>query len=227
MPDRLYAIGDIHGCSTALKTLIEAIDPQPEDTIVLLGDLIDCGPDSRGVLDQLIALSGRCHLVVLMGNHEEMMLQALESRSEFNYWFKLGGEQTLQSYSPAIRPGLEVIPDHHVRFIRDCRPYFETADFILLHAAYDPELPMNRQSGETLRWAYVFPDRLVPHSSGKVVIAGHTAQASGEILDRKFFKIIDTAAYAGGWLSALDVHSGEVIQANQEGQVRRSGVMPT
>jgi serine/threonine protein phosphatase 1 len=226
MPSRLFSIGDIHGCATALKTLIVAIDPQPEDTIVVLGDMIDCGPDSKGVLDQLIALSSRCHVVALLGNHEEMLLNALESRSEFKYWLKLGGEQTLRSYSSAIRPGLEVIPAEHLRFIRGCRPYRETTDFIFLHAAYDPDLPMDRQSGETLRWAYVFPDRMVPHSSGKVVIAGHTAQASGQILDRKFFKIIDTAAYAGGWLTALEVRGGEIIQANQQGQLRRPGSAP-
>ena len=102
MPDRLFAIGDIHGCAIALRTLLEAIDPQPEDSIVVLGDVVDCGPDSKGVLEQLITLSSRCHLAVLLGNHEEMLLNALDSRSEFNYWFKLGGEQTLRSYSSAI-----------------------------------------------------------------------------------------------------------------------------
>lgn len=222
MPERLFAIGDIHGCSTALQALIEAITPRPDDTIVVLGDVIDCGPDSKGVLDQLIALSPRCHLVALLGNHEEMVLNALESRSEFKYWFKLGGEQTLRSYSSAIRPGLEAIPADHLRIIRGFRPYFETNDFIFVHAAYDPDLPMDRQSPDMLRWAYVLPERLVPHVSGKVVIAGHTAQASGEILDRGFFKIIDTAAYAGGFLTALEIHSGEVIQTNQQGEVRKA-----
>lgn len=220
MPDRLFAIGDIHGASVALAKLIEAIDPQPEDSIVLLGDLIDCGPDSKGVLDQLIALSSRCHLVALLGNHEEMMLNALESRSEFKYWFKLGGEQTLRSYSPAIWRGIEVLPAEHVRFIRACRDYFETETHIFVHAAYDPDLPMARQTERSLRWESVHPDKMRPHVSGKVVVAGHTEQKGGEILDRGFFKIIDTAAYAGGWLTAFDIHSGEVIQTNQRGEVR-------
>jgi serine/threonine protein phosphatase 1 len=82
---RLIAVGDIHGCSIALRTLIDAIAPNPDETIVALGDVIDCGPDSKGVLDQLITLSSRCHLVTLLRNHEEMLLNALDSRSEFNY----------------------------------------------------------------------------------------------------------------------------------------------
>jgi serine/threonine protein phosphatase 1 len=227
MPSRLFAIGDIHGASVALKTLIEAIDPQPEDMVVVLGDMIDCGPDSKGVLNQLIALASRCQLVALLGNHEEMLLNALESRSEFKYWFKFGGEQTLRSYSSSIRPSLDVIPAEHVRFIRGCRPYFETDDFIFVHASYDSDLPMARQSDRSLRWESVNPDKMVPHFSGKVVIAGHTMQKSGDILDLGFFKILDTNSYGGGWLTALEIHSGEIIQANQQGQLRPPGVTPT
>jgi serine/threonine protein phosphatase 1 len=226
MPSRLFAIGDIHGCATALKNLIVAIDPQPEDTIVVLGDMIDCGPDSKGVLDQLIALSSRCHVVTLLGNHEEMLLNALYSRSEFNYWFKLGGEQTLRSYSSAIRPGLEVIPGEHVRFIRGFRPYHETDDFIFVHASYDPELPMDRQSERSLRWESMHPDKMTPHQSGKTVIAGHTKQKSGQILDVGFLKILDTDAFGGGFLTGMEVHTGEIIQANQQSQLRRPGSAP-
>jgi serine/threonine protein phosphatase 1 len=79
---REIAVGDSHGCSKALHALIEAIQPSPEDTIITLGDYIDWGPDSRGVLDQLIALGQRCTLVPLRGNHEEMLLAAREGRSD-------------------------------------------------------------------------------------------------------------------------------------------------
>ena len=80
MPSRLFAIGDIHGCSVALKTLIDAINPQADDTIVVLGDVIDWGPDSRACVQQLIDLSGRCQFVLVRGNHEEMLFAALESQ---------------------------------------------------------------------------------------------------------------------------------------------------
>ena len=95
---RVIAIGDIHGCSTALEKLLAAIKPGKSDTIVTLGDHIDWGPDSRGVLDMLISLSHRCRLISLLGNHEEMLLAARQSRSELVYWMKLGGTATMDSY---------------------------------------------------------------------------------------------------------------------------------
>jgi serine/threonine protein phosphatase 1 len=81
MTDRLIAIGDIHSCAKALATLIEAIQPTPQDTLVLLGDYIDRGPDSRSVMDQIIALRQCCIVVSLLGNHEEMLLAALDGGS--------------------------------------------------------------------------------------------------------------------------------------------------
>jgi serine/threonine protein phosphatase 1 len=89
---RLFAIGDIHGRSTALRALIEAIEPRPDDTLVILGDFIDCGPNSKDVVEHLIALSARCRLIPLLGNHEEMLLSALASGSEIKYWLNLGGQ---------------------------------------------------------------------------------------------------------------------------------------
>ena len=83
---RIFAIGDIHGCSIALQSLLRAIDPKPDDTIVVLGDVIDCGPDSRACVQQLIDLSSRCRFILVRGNHEEMLFNALESRSERRYW---------------------------------------------------------------------------------------------------------------------------------------------
>ena len=81
MIKRLFAIGDIHGCNVALRALIEAIEPRTDDTIVVLGDVIDWGPDSRDCVQQLIALSGQCQMIPILGNHEELLLQALESDS--------------------------------------------------------------------------------------------------------------------------------------------------
>jgi serine/threonine protein phosphatase 1 len=220
--DRLFAIGDIHGCSAALGALIDAIDPRPEDTIVMLGDFIDCGPDSRGVVDQLIALTNRCRLICLMGNHEEMLLNALESRSEFRYWLKLGGQQTLTSYSRHSLD-LDVIPADHIRFIRVCRDFFETDTHIFVHANYDPERPMNRTSGTKLRWEHLELHQLQPHCSGKVVVVGHTPQVDGEILDLGFLLCLDTNCCRGEWLSALEVKTGRVVQANQRGELRGAG----
>jgi serine/threonine protein phosphatase 1 len=220
--DRTITIGDIHGCPTALRTLIEAIDPRPDDTLVILGDFIDCGPDSKGVVEQLIALSDRCRLICLLGNHEEMLLNALESRSEFRYWLKLGGQQTLRSYSPHSLD-LDVIPADHIRFIRACRDFFETDTHIFVHANYDPERPMNRISGTKLRWEHLDVPRLRPHCSGKTVVVGHTPQLGGDSLDLGFVVCLDTDCFRGEWLSALDVRTGLVVQANQRSELRGVG----
>jgi serine/threonine protein phosphatase 1 len=76
MPGRTIAIGDIHGCAAALRAVIAAIKPTAEDTLVTLGDYVDRGPDSRGVIDEMLLLEKRCHVLPLLGNHEVMMLDA-------------------------------------------------------------------------------------------------------------------------------------------------------
>jgi serine/threonine protein phosphatase 1 len=218
MPERTIAIGDIHGCSVALKALLEAIRPTPMDTIITLGDYIDRGPDSRGVLDQLLALRDQCTLIPLMGNHEEMLLAARESRSELLYWLKFGGEAMLRSYSE--HGGWEIVPSSHLAFIKECRKYLETTAHIFIHAGYDPQRPMQQQSTGTLYWESPDFARLVPHCSHKTAIAGHMAQPDGLVLDLGFFKCIDTFCYGGQWLTALEVNSGQCWQANQHGDVR-------
>jgi serine/threonine protein phosphatase 1 len=225
MPDRTFAIGDIHGCATALRTLIEAIDPRPGDTIVVLGDVIDWGPDSRDGVRQLIDLSDRCRLILVRGNHEEMLFAALESEADLEIWLAVGGEQTLESYPD--RGGDELIDPDHLRFLEaNALDFFETDEFIFVHASYDPNKPMTEQSDADLRWEFVEPSRMRPHDSGKTVIAGHTAQTSGEPLDLGFLKVLDTDCSRGGWLTALEVHGGEILQANQQGQLRRREVTP-
>jgi serine/threonine protein phosphatase 1 len=194
---RHFAMGDIHGCSTALRTLIKAIDPRPEDSLVILGDFIDWGPNTKGVVEQLIALSARCRLITLLGNHEEMLLNALESKSDFRYWLKFGASETLTSYSPHSTD-LNVIPTDHIRFIRGCRDYFETETHIFVHANYDPNLPMNRLSETKLRWEALDAARLRPHCSGKTVVVGHTPQANGNVLDLGYLIGIDTDCCRGG-----------------------------
>ena len=217
---RILAIGEIHGCSTALRALTDAINPGADDLIVPLGDFIDCGPDSRGVIEQLIALSKRCRMVPLLGNHEEMLLNALESKSEFRYWFRLGGKQTLESYS-AYRSDLEVIPAEHVAFIRRCRNYFETQTHIFVHGNYEPELPMHQIDAGKLRWEHLDVIRLRPHCSGKTVVVGHTPQKDGMVLDLGFLVGIDTDCCRAGWLTAFDVSTGGIVQADQSGKIRR------
>ena len=213
MPARTIAIGDIHGCSAALDALLGAIRPRPEDTIVTLGDYINRGPDSRGVIDRLIELTDRCHLVTLLGNHEEMLFEALAESYPLDYFLGVGGDATLESYGS--ERDLSLIPENHLRFLERCVDYYETGTHIFVHASYDPDLSMDEQASTTLRWEPL--GKAVPrrHVSGKTVIVGHTAQKSGEILDLGHLKCIDTYCYGGGWLTALEVPNGRVLAGRQ------------
>lgn len=217
---RTIAIGDIHGCSIALQKLLDVIAPQPEDTVVILGDFVDWGPDSRGVIEQLIRLKRRCTVIPLRGNHEEMLLDAFELDPAMQCWLALGGDQTLNSYRD--REAEHPIPSDHLRFIRSCQEFHETPTHIFVHANYEPDLPLEQTGGEVLRWRSIDDESMRPHQSGKTVVVGHTPQVNGHVLDLGFLLCIDTDCSRGGWLTALDVHNRVVMQANQKGQMRTS-----
>jgi serine/threonine protein phosphatase 1 len=215
---RTIAIGDIHGCSLALAALIEAIEPDSEDVLVTLGDYINRGPDSRDVLDQLIDLSRRCRLVPLLGNHDQKLLEA-RAGTHPTTWIGMGGLATLDSYGPGR--DLSLIPDEHFEFLEGCRDYYETDTHIFVHANYFPDIPMGEQEVGMLRWESLREMTPGPHESGKIVIVGHTSQKTGEILDLGHLMCIDTYCHGGGWLTALDVLTGEVWQANQRRELLR------
>jgi serine/threonine protein phosphatase 1 len=213
---RTIAIGDIHGCSDALKTIIEAIAPGQDDTIVTLGDYVDRGPDSREVIDQLLALQNRCHLVSLLGNHEIMMLNAISSQSDFNLWLNFGGMETMSSYGGS----LDGIPRSHIDFLKSCERTYETEFHIFLHANYFADLDLDDQPERRLFWEHISTTLPPPHHSLKTVVVGHTPQSDWEIFDLGHLICIDTACFAGGWLTALDVNSGQVWQADLVGKLR-------
>lgn len=142
MPHRTIAIGDIHGCSAALDALLDAIRPGPEDTIVTLGDYINRGPDSRGVLDRLIELGRRCRLIPLLGNHEQMLLDVRSGKSPLPWLLDMGGTTTLDSYGPGRV--LSLVPEAHIGFIDGCLDFFETDSHIFVHANYVPDRPQAR-----------------------------------------------------------------------------------
>ena len=226
-PMRRFVIGDIHGSSVALRAMLQAIDPQPDDTIITLGDVVDWGPDSRGVVEQLIELSQRCEYLAILGNHEELLLGSLSDRECRRFWLSVGGLATLESYrvDPEQPLGLDLLPAVHVEFLRRSLPYLETDSHLLVHASYEPSLPLEQTDPATLRWEFLDPS-LSPHVSGKVVVVGHTCQDSGDVLDLGHLIGLDTNANRGGWLSALELESGGILQANQRGEIRRGRVAP-
>lgn len=215
MAGRTIAIGDCHGCSTALAALLQAIDPKPEDTIVALGDYVDRGIDSKGVLDQMIALADRCRLVPLLGNHDQMMLHARGGKDDFRFWMNCGGIAALDSYGSSGR--LELIPTAHFQFIERCLSYYETPTHMFLHANYKPDVPLDRQDDHTLRWLSLRDFVPGPHCSGKVAVLGHTPQP--DVLDLGHLVCIDTGCCGGGWLTALDAVCGRRWQVNEKGQL--------
>jgi serine/threonine protein phosphatase 1 len=210
MGGRTIAVGDIHGCAADLAALLEAVRPGLDDTLVTLGDFIDRGPDSKGVLDQLIALGGRCRLVPLLGNHEELLLAARSDAWSLEFWLACGGRATLTSYGQDA--GLEAIPTAHWAFLEGCQKVHETSTHIFVHAKEGFRLPQEPGDGRPL-W---------PRFSGKVGVVGHTAQRTGEIRDEGFLKHIDTGCHGGGWLTALEVTTGQLWQADQRGRLRRA-----
>jgi serine/threonine protein phosphatase 1 len=218
MPPRTIAIGDIHGCRAALDTLLDAIRPRAKDTIVALGDYIDRGYDSRGVIDRLLDLRARCRLVPLLGNHEQMFLEALINRSRRRAWLEFGGIATLASYGDDLDFG--AVPAEHVDFLESCLEYYETPTHLFLHANYGEGLPLAEQSDYHLRWESLRDRVPGPHVSGKTAVVGHTSQKSGEVLDLGHLVCIDTYCHGGGWLTGLDVGNGRIWQADASGLLR-------
>src|SRR5262249_33726571 len=153
----------------------------PEDRIVTLGDYVDRGPDSRGVLDQLLALRGSGTLIPLRGNHEVMLLGARAGDlDDLSVWMACGGRETLRSYG-ATKPGpeaLALIPAEHWYFRENaCRDWFETPTHFFVHASAYPDLPLDDQPEYMLFWERF--DNCGPHCSGKIMVCGHTQQREG------------------------------------------------
>lgn len=218
---RLFAIGDIHGCATALDTLLTAIVLQPNDKVVSLGDYVNKGPDTKAVLDTLVDLSSRGILVPLLGNHELKLLTAKRLQK-----LQIGNEilvdpHTLRSYGKPWRSeALESIPESHWKFLQNnCLRWFTTPHHIFVHGGLQPQRSLFEQTDQRLFW-----DKLrhaQPHQSGKVMICGHTPQRSGYPLSLGHSICLDTAVCEGQWLTALDVVTGDIWQANQRGQLRQ------
>ena len=215
---RQFAIGDIHGCLTALQVLDRELAFSGDDTVVTLGDYVDRGPDSRGVIEFLLGLLERCHLVTLRGNHEIMMLEARDDRSSLLNWLGYGGDATLDSYGAT---GFRDVPESHWNFLNDTVRYHVAEDDFFVHANVVPDLPLEDQPDYNLFWEHL-GGVVRPHVSGRRMICGHTAQKSGLPLDLGNAVCIDTYACGDGWLTCLETGSGMIWQANQQGDLRRS-----
>jgi serine/threonine protein phosphatase 1 len=215
---RTFAIGDIHGCLAALDALLSAIQPRPDDTIIALGDYVDRGPDCRETIQRLIDLGRQCRLIPLLGNHDDMLLAVHDGRHDLYVdWLMFGGNATLASYD-VERPE-DILPEH-IEFLRGCQLFYETERYFYLHGNYMADVPLSEQPPELVLWDSVKARRPGPHCSGKTAIVGHASQKSGEVLDLGYLKCIDTWCYGDGWLTAMEIETGQVWQADKAGRMR-------
>jgi len=222
---RVYAIGDIHGCLAELKSLVERIRADSagfdgDVTLVFVGDFIDRGPASAGVIDYLIAgdLPGR-HQRFLMGNHEEAMIEVMHGDGEsLNGWLRYGGMQTLESYgidrAEVLKLGVdlprrlrEVVPQAHVDFLSALEDQVRIGDYLFVHAGIRPGTPLHEQEQFDLRWIRdeFLEDDETDH--GVMVVHGHTIAAEPELRRNRIG--IDTGCFSSGRLTAVVLEGEE------------------
>ncbi len=216
---RTIAIGDIHGCLAALEALLTEIKPSADDVVVTVGDYVDRGPDSKGVIDRLLLLETECRLVPLRGNHEEMMLEVLEGRMPPFQWLNFGGVETMESYG--FIGDLNCVPKAHRDFLSRLSTFYETDTHFVVHANYDPELPLDEQPDDLMRWVKISHRLPEPHVSGKRAVVGHTHDREGRIFEVPHLICIDTYCYGGKWLTALELETGNIWQSDPEGRILR------
>ncbi|MFO0938296.1 MAG: metallophosphoesterase family protein [Gemmataceae bacterium] len=190
MPARILAIGDIHGCLVQFDALVDKIAPTQNDHLILLGDYVDRGPDSAGVISRILKLSKTVRVTCLKGNHEQMMLEAFDSQDKLSDWIRNGGDATLRSYA-GLNSSLRDIPSEHWNFLENqLVDYLESESHIFVHANAYSDLDMCEQPDYMLRWERC--DNISPHISDKVIVCGHTPQRSGRPLNKGFAICIDT-----------------------------------
>ena len=222
MAGRVIAVGDIHGCLAAFDAVLNAIALDKSDSLILLGDFVDRGPNSAGVIDRLIELRERCSVFAIMGNHDELMLDVVEEHTwKMGHWLMYGGEQTMRSYGTTQ---VESIPKDHIAFLKSCIPYCETEGHFFTHANYLDGKALAKTPGEVLRWESLLTRRPGRHTSGKMAVLGHSAQKDGQILYAGYLLCIDTYCYGTGHLTAFEVNTGEFWQADRKGHLLKNEI---
>lgn len=222
IPDgtRAYVVGDIHGRLDLLRTLHAKIRQDSETArgdriVVYIGDYVDRGDDSKGVIDELLAdpLAG-FEPIYLKGNHEEALLNFLEHPEVARDWFSFGGDAAVMSYGVPVIPGAltderlldmqaafrDALPDAHLRFLSDLRLFYEIGDYLCVHAGISPGRPLDRQRPEDLLWIreeFLESEKL----HGKVVVHGHSVTETPDVQENRIG--IDTGAYFSNCLTCL------------------------
>ncbi len=229
--ERYYVVGDIHGRLDLFEALIEAIeeddrshDHETNTQVILLGDLIDRGPDSAGVIARAREWQQQRNVRILAGNHEEMFLESFEDIEVLRHFLKHGGRETILSFnlskSDYRKLSLEelmdrlpkIVPEHVRDFVANFEELIEAGDYVFAHAGINPNLPLDKQKRSDLLW---IRERFLRHKGAfpKVVVHGHTIF---DEIETKPHRIgIDTGAFRSGVLTAivLEGTSRRAIQA--------------
>ncbi|MGO4855109.1 metallophosphoesterase [Phaeovulum sp. W22_SRMD_FR3] len=251
-PARIYAVGDIHGEARLYRQLeqmiladmaMEAAPGAPAVTdavVILLGDLIDRGPDSAALIDHLLAPAPRgLRRIVLRGNHEDMALRYLDNPTPDAAWLQHGGAETLASYGLAaderlgyglpsrqMRMRLDVhLPEDHRAFLSQLPHFVQTPEYYFCHAGPEPDLGLTEQRPRTLMWSRGFADDNLAAPDGlgqRLVVHGHMPVTSPVLRDWRLN--LDTGACFGGPLSAARLIPGQMphVIAAQPGRTVQS-----
>lgn len=217
-----YVIGDIHGCADELRYLIEALPLARGDRLVFLGDYIDRGPDSRGVVSFLISLKQFYHeidFIFLKGNHEDMLLSYLGRNGQHGDMFLVnGGTTTLASYGlgahrPSAENVLSAIPPEHLVYFERLESYHVMDPFLCVHAGVHPRKSLADQTNEELLWirnAFIYSSHTLPYT----VLFGHTPRPA-VLYDLPFKVGLDTGLVYGNMLTCLEVDEKVLYQISR------------
>jgi len=210
---KIYAVGDIHGCLTKLKKLFERISPDPErDTVVFIGDYIDRGPDSKTVVEFVLSLKYQLkNVICLLGNHEQTFLNYYLHQKDGDLFYLNGGETTVASYGFIDTPkGKKInVPERHLHFFTSLLPYYETDEYIFVHAGIRPGISLDKQTTDDLLWIRHEFIRYF-NDFGKIVVFGHTPLPEPLFESNKIG--IDTGAVHGGYLTCIVLPENKIIQ---------------
>ena len=213
----IYAVGDVHGCLDQLERLLDRVQPDLErDVLLFVGDYIDRGPESRGVVDYVLRLQQkypREHIICLKGNHEAMLLEFLQGVKRERFLFN-GGLHTVLDYWGDNWDSLKelLLPPEHEEFYRELRLYYETPEFIFVHGGLKPGVPLKEQQEDDLLW--IRGEFIAsPEDFGRLVIFGHTPFKQPLQMPNKIG--IDTGAVYGNYLTCLKLPEKEFFIKGQ------------
>ena len=215
-------IGDIHGCLDELRYLVEALPLARGDRLIFLGDYIDRGPDSSGVVSYLIQAQQHLNennLVFLKGNHEDMLLSFLGLDGQHGDMFLInGGKATLTSYGargeqPSTQVAREIIPQDHLNFYQTLETYYLMEPFLCVHAGVHPQKLLCDQTDEEFFWIrnqFIYSSHVLPYT----VLFGHTPQRS-VLYDLPYKVGLDTGLVYGNMLTCLELDEKVLYQISR------------